>query len=378
MSSLRQRRFRPFRFLTPIVARWAFAGVLLVAITMPAVAAEEVQIFSGVALRHDASMPKAEGLDEEAAADAVRFLNLHRAAERTVTLPAIPTNKRDARRIVAIVEVKPVLMQAPDKRVRPADPWTRLGYLTVVLPAKGDEPEREVELMRFITGFGGAGTFRHDVTALAPLLGGEATIRIMIDTWVDPAWEVSVRLVYDTNGIGYRRPVFAEPVFLDRWVTSESSRLRATVTIPEGLNQPRLRILSTGHADDGRDAHEFVSATHLLRINGQVVAMWRPWREDGGLRREQNPASGRWSIDGRTIFSSDIDRSGWVPGTVVTPLIIPLPELTPGRHEIELEVLDIRPPDEVTNGRGYWVESAIVIADEPWPSGPEAGEEDGE
>src|SRR5690606_28121096 len=140
-----------------------------VAIAMPAFAAEEVQIFNQVALRHDASIPKAEGLDEEAAPDAVRFLNLHRAAERTVTLPAIPTNKRDARRIVAIVEVKPVLMQAPDKRVRPADPWTRLGYLTVVLPAKGDEPEREVELMRFITGFGGAGTFRHDVTALAPL-----------------------------------------------------------------------------------------------------------------------------------------------------------------------------------------------------------------
>lgn len=333
--------------------------------------AEDVTVFDGVALRHDQAMT--EPIEE----NGVRYLNLHRTAEKTLTLPAAPANLRDARRIVAIVDIKPVLMQAPDKRVRPADPWTRLGYLTVVLPGEGEAPAREVEIMRFITGFGGAQTFRHDVTALAPLLHGETTLRIMVDTWLDPGWEVTVRLSYDDKGVGYRRPAFAQPVFHSRWVTSDNAKLRATVTIPEGLNQPRLRVISTGHADDGRDAHEFLSATHVLRIDGQIVAMWRPWREDGGTRRDQNPSSGRWEIDGRVLFSSDIDRSGWVPGVVVAPLIIPLPELAPGTHEIELEVLDIRPPDPETSGRGYWVESAIVVADEPWPSGPGA-EEDGD
>lgn len=370
MPPVRPDRLRPL-FIPLLIALGLFApsGGPLQAARLTV--AEEVKVFDSVALKHDQTMT------EPVEKDGVRYLNLHRAAEKTVALPAAPANLREARRIVAIVDIKPVLMQAPDKRVRPADPWTRLGYLTVVLPGEGDAPAREVEIMRFITGFGGAATFRHDVTALAPLLHGETTLRIMVDTWLDPGWEVSVRLSYDERGVGYRRPAFAQPVFMSRLVTSDNSKLRASVTIPEGLNQPRLRVLSTGHADDGRDAHEFLSATHVLRIDGQIVAMWRPWREDGGTRRDQNPSSGRWEIDGRVLFSSDIDRSGWVPGVVVSPLIIPLPELSPGTHEIELEVLDIRAPDPETGGRGYWVESAIVVADEPWPSGPGAGD-DGE
>lgn len=325
---------------------------------------ENITLFSSATLRYNAT---SNGPIER---DGVRYLNAERTAEITLDLPPAPADQREARRIMAVVNVRPVLMETPDKRVRPGDPWTRLGYLTVVLPSPegADLPPREVEVMRFVTGFGGANVFRQDVTSLAPLLHGSRTLRLTVDTWLDPGWEVTVRLVYDERGVGFRRPVFAEPVFYSRWVTAEKPTLRATVRIPEGLNQPRLRIVSTGHADDGRDAHEFVTSTHILKIDGKVVAMWRPWREDGGPRRDQNQASGRWEIDGRSLWSSDIDRSGWVPGVAVGPLVIPLPELTPGEHVIELEVLDIRAPDPETNGRGYWVESAIIVADEPWPN----------
>ena len=46
--------------------------------------------------------------------------------------------------------------------------------------------------------------------------------------------------------------------------------------------------------------------------------------------------------------------------------MVPVPELTPGEHEIELEILEIRPLDE-RGGFGYWRLSAMVVADEPWP-----------
>ena len=112
-----------------------------------------------------------------------------------------------------------------------------------------------------------------------------------------------------------------------------------------------------------------MTRTHVLKVDGVEVARFRPWSEEGGTVRNQNPTSGRVTVEGRELWSSDLDRSGWHPARVVEPLIIPLPELTPGVHRIELEVLDIRAPSETSNERGFWRVSAIVIADQPWPKG---------
>ena len=105
------------------------------------------------------------------------------------------------------------------------------------------------------------------------------------------------------------------------------------------------------------------------RSTWKLSAVWgqlpRPWAEgDGGLR-DANPFAGTQVVDRREIAASDFDRSGWRPGQIVEPLFIPVPELTPGRHRISVEILDIRPQDE--SGRGYWVVSGTVVADEPWP-----------
>lgn len=96
------------------------------------------------------------------------------------------------------------------------------------------------------------------------------------------------------------------------------------------------------------------------------------------MLRESNPTSGRRTIDGRELWSSDLDRTGWHPGQAVEPMMIPVPELTPGTHEIELTIRGIRPkppgadPDDPeTTHHGYWAVSAMVVADEPWPkAGP--------
>ncbi len=287
-----------------------------------------------------------------------------RTIERTIELPAAPADQRDAMRILATLHVEPRLTET-ERGVRPGDPWPRLGSVTVV------DGEQEVEIMRFITAFGASATYRADLTALAPLLHGEQTLRIFISTYMNPAWSANFTLEYAETA-GQRRPIFAEGVFLEEQVTSDSNILRAKVNIPEGLDRPRLRILSTGHATDGRGGDEFISRTHILRINGEEIARWRPWAERGGSLRDRNPASGRRLIDGRELWSSDLDRSGWHPGAIVWPLIIPLPELAPGENEMEIEIEDIRPrdSDDPQGEHGYWRVSATVVADEPWPPPP--------
>jgi hypothetical protein len=290
--------------------------------------------------------------------------------ERTISLPPAPANQRDARRIVAVVEVDPIISESAPRR-RPNDPWTRLGCITL-MPGGDAGSEARVELIRFITGYGAPAAFEQDVTALAPLLRGRQTFRAFITTYsVSPGWRLTLTLRYTAEGVGQRRPVFAHGVFDEDQVTAAQSRLTAGVMIPDGLDLPRLRITSTGHATDGSAENEFVSCTHVLRVDGKEIARWRPWSERGGPLRDLNPWAGRRTIDGRELRASDFDRSGWNPGLVVDPLIIPVPELTAGNHAIELEILGIRPkqppgPDEKEHF-GYWRISAIVVADEPWP-----------
>jgi hypothetical protein len=351
----------------------------------------------------------------------VRLFRNGQQIERTLPLPAFPRDLRNAQRIVATLIVEPEILEV-DGKVRPADPWTRLGSVTIAVdpgsslaptsrpslpvapttrpgvqpprpsatqraaaaaaatqaqstPADsqqypittvvpGQTDEAEIEIMRFVTPFGGPATYTADLTAFAPLLAGSASIRVWISTWKMPAWKVTLTLSFASDGVGYRRPIFAQPIFNGE-VTAEKRALHASITIPRGLSRPRLHILSTGHATDGAGGDEFISRAHVLRIDGQEVARWRPWSEQGGPLRSINPTAGRTEIDGRSLWASDLDRTGWHPGLIVQPDLIPLPELTPGQHMIELEIQGIRPKDQ--SGYGYWRVSAIVVADEPWP-----------
>lgn len=330
-----------------------------------------------------------------------------RAIDVTVTLPTLPRNLDRAMGIRATLDVEPIVIEDPDGRagaMRPSDPWTRLGRVSLVLPdgdraapdssaaddaasddasdaganadaaaaatmpdPGADAPDPQVELIRFTTPFGGPATYEADLTSMAPLLDGEVTLRIFIDTYTNPGWRVTLSLRFDPETIAYRRPAFARSIFRPTPVTAIDSVRTATVTIPDGLALPRLRIVSTGHSVDGRPGDEFITRTHILRIDGEEIARWRPWREGHVGLRGINPTSGRGRLGTRTVWSTDFDRSGWLPGLKVDPLIVPVPELTPGEHEIEIEIIGIRPVDPDGGGYGYWWLSAALVADEPWP-----------
>jgi len=348
-----------FMTMTRCIPAFLLAWLLLA--VLPAAGADEtVTVFESAPIDYDKTTE--QPLDREG----LTVLGFGQIVQRQVLLPARPDNQRDARRIVARVEIEPVPIEK-DGKLRPGDPWTRIGSVSISREANGPVQAGEAEVMRFITGFGGPGVFEQDVTSLAPLLAGPTTVRLFISTYMNPGWRATLTFTYSEQGVGFRRPAFARPLFTEPFVTAEQPRLTATISVPPDLAQPRLRVISTGHATDGRGGDEFVTRRHVLRIDDRQVVAWRPWAEAGGPLRQGNPTSGRVLIDGRQLWSSDLDRSGWNPGDVVHPLIIPLPELTPGRHTIELAIEDIRPRETEEGPHGYWRTSAVVVADEPWP-----------
>ncbi len=71
------------------------------------------------------------------------------------------------------------------------DRWDRAGWIRLVKP--GMAP---VELVRFMTAYGGAIEHEVDITHLAPLLTDHCEFEIFIDTWVSPAWKIDADLVY--------------------------------------------------------------------------------------------------------------------------------------------------------------------------------------
>ena len=346
----------------PVRFRRMLLGLLILAGATGSAMAQEVEIVTRQPIHWDKRVK--ELVDEDRFV--IRFMG--QSVEKTVQLPPPPPSPARSPRIIASVRVEPILSRVDGKR-RPNDPWCRLGTVTVMAPGVKGAPPVEVELMRFVTPYGGERVFKLDVSELGPLLYGTRTFRVFISSYSDkPGWRVSFKLKYERAG--YRRPAMVTPLFNDLHVTGDADGnavLRSTIDIPAGLAQPRIRLITTGHATDGVGGNEFVTSTHILRVDGRVVARFRPWTELGLSLRPVNRWAGRTIVDGAEIWASDHDRAGWHPGLTVPPTILPLPELTPGQHTIELEIQGIRPRDEDDGHHGYWAVSGVVVADRPLP-----------
>ncbi len=276
-----------------------------------------------------------------------------RAVAAEVTLPDFA----GPHRIHALVSIRPV----PQDERTVYDRWDRAGNLRLSI---ADGPDLEV--VRFITSYGGRTDFEVDVSELGPLLRGRKVLRAFIDTWTSPAWtaDVSLRYVADST---WDAPVWAAPVFytdsFQRKGMPEGVDL--PVEIPPGLARVVLRVFSTGHCTDGRDADEFISKANVITIDGIGAARFHPWRTDCRNFRDRNPYCSRWT-DGS--WSSDYSRSGWCPGTEVVPLEFDLTDRLPaGKHTVHYAIEDMRPEDAAGN-HGYWRVSAALVG---WDHPPE-------
>lgn len=221
-----------------------------------------------------------------------------------------------------------------------------------------------VELVRFFTPFGvrdfndrrtvpglvwqDSAFYKQEITRYLPLLRGEVWIGAFIGNYDRGGHRLSLRLKYypETRDLEPGRSA-------ESWISSvfntlpimemagqqygtmfDGDTLSVSVDIPEGLKSLQMVFITTGHGGWG-GGDEFNPKLNELLVDGRRVWSYVPWRSDCGTYRNLNPASGNfWN----GLSSSDYSRSGWCPGSVSEPLIIPLDKLTPGRHTFSVTV----------------------------------------
>ncbi|MDZ4806457.1 MAG: peptide-N-glycosidase F-related protein [Candidatus Eisenbacteria bacterium] len=268
-------------------------------------------------------------------------------------------------RLIAHLVVQPI----PKTEASVCDPWDRAGSIRLIRPKEVD-----IEVVKFITSYGGRMEQNVDVTELGPILQGEVTFEAFIDTWVSPGWRVDLHLevrpfpapattleaTFDSAAAA-RAPRWIQSILCeDGWTAATNDSLSAphAVTIPRDGKRIVLRLLTSGHCTDGRDDDEFVTKDHVVLVDGREVTRFRPWRDDCRRFRDLNPYGRRWS-DGS--WSSDYGRSGWCPGDVVTPREIDLSTvLPPGPHTVAIRIEEIRPAG-ADKHFGYWRVSAALL-----------------
>ena len=225
------------------------------------------------------------------------------------------------------------------------DEWDRAG--SIYLSSPGME---NIELLKFITGFGGKSELKNDVTNLAPLLQGKTTIKAFIDTWVSPGWEVDFDLIY-TPVDTINNADWANGVCYEQHLTKGAEEQSRNITIPSGQDKIKLFYYTSGHGKKD----EFLTRDNVIYIDGQEIYRYEPWRTDCEKFEKQNPYSGYWNEDGERVYSYELSRSGWCPGDKVKPVVLDVTDkLSPGEHTIRFAV------ENIAANTGYWRVSSYL------------------
>ncbi len=242
-----------------------------------------------------------------------------------------------------------------------------------------------LELMRFFTPFGvrhfnaqarikgydwaDSAVYKQDISELLPRLQGEVWIGIYIGNYDKGGHIASLSFKYHpgyesesvTENKKWVMPVFNSTNLMEmagqEYATlfGEDS-LTVTVDVPQGVKNLKLRYITTGHGGWG-GGDEFNPKLNEIFADGKKIYHFFPWREDCATYRLLNPASGNF---GNGLSSSDLSRSNWCPGTLTLPVNIPLPELAPGKHTLQVAI----PLGKPEGGSfSFWNVSGVLIGD---------------
>jgi hypothetical protein len=215
---------------------------------------------------------------------------------------------------------KIMLHIALDCPVGGCDVYDRFGSLGVVT-TKGQDggPDTVVEVMRFITPFGVGASWDLDVTDLRPLLTGDLTMRVFIDTWVGPGsqygsgWLATATFTM-TGDVPSPLPIANVPVWEGLYVTYGDPSKPISMSVPPGMvtvpkaSSYALRNFITGHGQgNAGNCSEFCPKTHTITV-GTKAHTQKIWRTDCAT----TAAPGQ---QGTYQYS----RAGWCPGADVKP-----------------------------------------------------------
>ena len=279
------------------------------------------------------------------------------------------------------------------------DPWDKSGSF-FILPESDIDNLSEVaslELLRFITPFGVGHfnnkeniqklkpsyiprweddiTWEEDISHFLPILKGQVWVGLYIDTWSNEGWNVDVSFKFDQYYTNTHKPpktIFpllnTTPMFpgqsgYDKFATQP---IKKTFKLAKDHDSVRLYYLTTGHGGhSGGD--EFVKRLNVISLNDKVIKEFIPWRDDCASFRRFNPSSGVWmtevewkgEIIEERIASSDYSRSGWCPGSKVSPVIIELGNLKKGEHTISISIPEAQ--ETTKEFFNFWNVSAYLL-----------------
>ncbi|MDG5798887.1 PNGase F N-terminal domain-containing protein [Marinilabiliaceae bacterium ANBcel2] len=262
-----------------------------------------------------------------------------------------------------------------------------------------------VELMRFMTPFGAISertqnrrpvyipaweeevTWEADVTDRISLMDDDFWIGIWADTWTDEGFVFSAELELNESPYPCAKRVETEVKSLLNTVYYIGGQHHVDVfaredividaDIPADAENVKLYYVTTGHGGhSGGD--EFTPVENIVKVNGDEVLAFTPWRDDCASFRRFNPSSGVWlredtaryldrsageyreRIIQERIASSDLSRSNWCPGSIVEPEIVELNNLNyGGSNEFVFSIPEAQEADgDLLN---HWLVSAWLV-----------------
>jgi hypothetical protein len=248
---------------------------------------------------------------------------------------------------------------------------------------KENDYEPPIELMRFFTSFGADHfnekreinnypwvedvIYKQDVSALIPSEEAPIWIGVFIGNYDKGGHKVSLELDFypsfdeeeksaDTK---YIQPLFSTINTLEMSGQNygrlfKNDTLAVEFEIEENIEDLQLVFTTTGHGGWG-GGDEFNPKLNQILLDGTEIFSIVPWRTDCGTYRLSNPASGNFS---NGMSSSDFSRSNWCPGTLTPPYIIPLMDIEPGMHRIQV-VID--QGEDVEGGFSHWGVTGVII-----------------
>jgi len=218
-----------------------------------------------------------------------------------------------------------------------------------------------IEIMRFFTSFGvdyfnelrainnypwaNEAVYKQDVSAFIPNDQEEIYVGVFIGNYDSGGHIVSLEFDFhpafdeETQMVKYINPLFSTVNIMEMQGQNygklfNNDTLRLEFKLPENIKDLNLLFTSTGHGGWG-GGDEFNPKLNQIWIDGEEVFNIVPWRTDCATYRFLNPASGNF---GNGLSSSDLSRSNWCPATLTPPYLIPLNDLKPGFHKLEVVI----------------------------------------
>jgi hypothetical protein len=183
--------------------------------------------------------------------------------------------------------------------------------------------ESVTEVVRFISPAGVASSWTADLTNLRPLLTGNVTVRVFVETWVGPGSSGGAGYVVDASvefhgGRPTRRPIAVMPVWDetsfvhgDPGVPGAAAVAPRQLILPAGTKTVDLRSIITGHGQGNLDGcGAFCKKSHRFVV-GSTAFDRVIWRDDCATTATPGQ-HGAWTDS----------RAGWCPGSPTLPWVV--------------------------------------------------------